>query len=1070
MNDAVYTHDSLQYTVMSYFDGSNTGADWIASDGKGYYPQTPMMDDIMSIQSAYGAETTTRSGNTVYGFHTTADVWLFDFTQNQHPILCIYDSGGNDTLDLSGWSFSCTINLTPGSFSNADMMTSNISIARSAWIENGVGGAGNDTLIGNAIANYLDGKGGNDILTGGDGSDVFIYGLNYGNDTITDFIVGGAVADEIDLTAFLTITALSDLLGISSQSGSNVVFAFSPGNSLTLASVSLGSLVSNNFIFNLPPPDLAPTGILLSNATVAEHNAGAIVGNVSVIDPDGDSAFTFSVSDPRFTVVGTPGNYQLKLANGVSIDTTPSISLTIVATDQGGLSTHMDFTIAVVPPPDLAPTGILLSNATVAEHNAGAIVGNVSVIDPDGDSAFTFSVSDPRFTVVGTPGNYQLKLANGVSIDTTPSISLTIVATDQGGLSTHMDFTIAVVPPPDLAPTGILLSNATVAEHNAGAIVGNVSVIDPDGDSAFTFSVSDPRFTVVGTPGNYQLKLANGVSIDTTPSISLTIVATDQGGLSTHMDFTIAVVPPPDLAPTGILLSNATVAEHNAGAIVGNVSVIDPDGDSAFTFSVSDPRFTVVGTPGNYQLKLANGVSIDTTPSISLTIVATDQGGLSTHMDFTIAVIEQPDVTVTISGTSAANTIDGSHTVTGQSFATDNCDIIYGMGGNDTIHGLGGDDLICGDGGDDKLYGDIGNDTLSGGAGKNLLSGGDGDDTFVLDVANLGTDIIAGGAGTDAIEITGASALTLNNFSAAALSIECWLGNGQAVLGTTRADTLNFSDLTSVTGMGYVDGLAGNDKITGTVAADDLRGNIGNDVLTGGAGNDLLSGGDGDDKLYGDIGNDTLSGGAGKNLLSGGDGDDTFVLDVANLGTDIIAGGAGTDAIEITGASALTLNNFSAAALSIECWLGNGQAVLGTTRADTLNFSDLTSVTGMGYVDGLAGNDKITGTVAADDLRGNIGNDVLTGGAGNDLLSGGDGKDTFIFAAGFGHDTITDFTAGPKVVDVVQFKGLFTDDVSVLAASQQVGNDVVITVSASDDITLINVSLASLHHGDFLFS
>ena len=143
--DALYTHDSQQYTIMSYFEASNTGADWVASNGHEYYAQTPMMDDVMVIQAIYGADTTTRSGNTTYGFNSTAGSSVFDFTVNLHPVLCIYDAAGNDTIDLSGWNTASKIDLTPGSFSNADMMTYNISIARSAWIENAIGGGGNDT-------------------------------------------------------------------------------------------------------------------------------------------------------------------------------------------------------------------------------------------------------------------------------------------------------------------------------------------------------------------------------------------------------------------------------------------------------------------------------------------------------------------------------------------------------------------------------------------------------------------------------------------------------------------------------------------------------------------------------------------------------------------------------------------------------------------------------------------------------------------------------------------------------------------------------------------------------------
>ncbi len=164
--DAKYTQDSEQYTIMSYFPASSTGADWVASDGKEYSPQTPMLHDVMVIQAIYGAETTTRTGNTVYGYGSTADNAVFDFNLNPHPIICIYDAGGVDTLNLSNSSYTCSINLNPGAFSNTDMMTSNISIAFGTWIENATGGKANDTIVGNKQNNVLNGLAGNDTLSG----------------------------------------------------------------------------------------------------------------------------------------------------------------------------------------------------------------------------------------------------------------------------------------------------------------------------------------------------------------------------------------------------------------------------------------------------------------------------------------------------------------------------------------------------------------------------------------------------------------------------------------------------------------------------------------------------------------------------------------------------------------------------------------------------------------------------------------------------------------------------------------------------------------------------------------
>ena len=179
--DAEYVQDSRQYTVMSYFDAEETGA------VHGYnFAVTPLLHDIAAIQKLYGANTTTRSGDTVYGFNSNADRQQFHIAAgSEQVIFTIWDAGGNDTIDFSGYAQNDVINLTAESFSSAGGLTANVSIARGAVIENAVGGSGNDTITGNAAANILSGGGGADIFRGSGGN---------------DYINGGAGSDTIELT------------------------------------------------------------------------------------------------------------------------------------------------------------------------------------------------------------------------------------------------------------------------------------------------------------------------------------------------------------------------------------------------------------------------------------------------------------------------------------------------------------------------------------------------------------------------------------------------------------------------------------------------------------------------------------------------------------------------------------------------------------------------------------------------------------------------------------------------------------------------------------------------------
>jgi serralysin len=185
--------DSTVLSVMSYFgpshfdgEGEVQWADW-TKGGISYSVQTPMVNDIMAIQAMYGAETTTRAGNTVYGFNsniTGKAATFYDFDVNGNPVLAIYDSGGIDVLDLSGYSTACNISLVAGSYSDCNEMTYNIGIAYTATIENAVGGSADDTLRGNSVANILTGGGGSDTINGAGGSDIAVFSGDFANYSI----------------------------------------------------------------------------------------------------------------------------------------------------------------------------------------------------------------------------------------------------------------------------------------------------------------------------------------------------------------------------------------------------------------------------------------------------------------------------------------------------------------------------------------------------------------------------------------------------------------------------------------------------------------------------------------------------------------------------------------------------------------------------------------------------------------------------------------------------------------------------------------------------------------------
>lgn len=210
--NAIYYEDTRQFTVMSYFGEANSGAAYA-----GRFAAAPQLDDIAAAQLMYGPNLTVRTGDTVYGFNSNAGrPWYEIASSSGKAVFAVWDAGGVDTLDFSGYVGAQTIDLREGAFSSVGGLVGNVAVAVGAVIENARGGAGADTIQGNATGNALFGGFGDDVLIGAGGSNFLrgeagndsIVGAelfdnthgNEGNDTIKggfgdDWVIGGKDQD-----------------------------------------------------------------------------------------------------------------------------------------------------------------------------------------------------------------------------------------------------------------------------------------------------------------------------------------------------------------------------------------------------------------------------------------------------------------------------------------------------------------------------------------------------------------------------------------------------------------------------------------------------------------------------------------------------------------------------------------------------------------------------------------------------------------------------------------------------------------------------------------------------------
>jgi serralysin len=186
--NASYYEDSRQYTVMSYFSEADTGG-----RNGGWYAAAPLLDDIAAAQLEYGANMSTRTGDTVYGFNANADrPWYLATSPSSRLVFAVWDAGGDDTFDFSGYSQNQLIDLRQGFFSDVGGLVGDVAIAQGTDIENARSGPGADTVNGNALANGVFGGAGDDSLAGAGGQD-YLRG-----EAGDDRMVGGAGFDDIN--------------------------------------------------------------------------------------------------------------------------------------------------------------------------------------------------------------------------------------------------------------------------------------------------------------------------------------------------------------------------------------------------------------------------------------------------------------------------------------------------------------------------------------------------------------------------------------------------------------------------------------------------------------------------------------------------------------------------------------------------------------------------------------------------------------------------------------------------------------------------------------------------------
>jgi type III secretion system FlhB-like substrate exporter len=471
---------------------------------------------------------------------------------------------------------------------------------------------------------------------------------------------------KTDINGATSATYTPEAADVGKNIGVRVTYTDAGGNAESV------EVVTDDVVLTDVVPNTAPVITSNHNAAVdlAEDTAaGETIAAVTATDTDSDT-LTYAITagdDDGLFAIDASGNIALATGKAVDFETAPnSYTLTVEVSDGNGGTDTVDVTINVVNVNE-APVITAAGTGTVAENADGADTGiTLTVADEDsGDSIASWAIvngagidmSSLFEVVTASGGGYKLKLVSGQSLnhEDAASHTLTITATDSGGLTHAVEVTVAVTDVNE-APSIVAAGTGTVVENVAGAETGiTFTVADPDdSDSISAWAITDAdgndmsaTFEVVPASGSgYMLKLKSGVTLDyaTASSYALKITAMDAGTgnlASNVVDVTVAVTTIPVFADATASFDLAEDAA--ADAVVGTVTATDADGAPALTYSLIAGALTVFridSSTGAISVLNADALDYETATTYSLTVQVSD----GTNTDTIAVTINLTDV------------------------------------------------------------------------------------------------------------------------------------------------------------------------------------------------------------------------------------------------------------------------------------------------------------------------------------------------------------------------------------------------------------------------------------------
>ena len=344
---------------------------------------------------------------------------------------------------------------------------------------------------------------------------------------------------------------------------------------------------------------------------------------------------------------------------------------------------------------------------------------------------------------------------------------------------------------------------------------------------------------------------------------------------------------------------------------------------------------------------------------------------------------------------------------------------IFGTSANENISGTSGADTIDGGGGNDYITGGGGGDTY-------LYGAGSGTDTIAESSSDTGTDIVRllalNPSDVTFIHVNNSNHLQIQiNSTGEILTVQNQFNGTNGIEQVLFADGSTW-DRSQIQTAAWYRGTASGENIYGSGSADTIDGKGGNDYLEGGGG--------GDTYIYATgYGNDSIAEGAT-------DGSTDIIKLVGLNPSDVTF-------IHVNNSNHLQIQiNSTGEILTVQNQFNGTNGIEQVLFADGSTW-DRSQIQTAAWYRGTASGENIYGSGSAD---------TIDGKGGNDYLEGGGGGDTYIYATGYGNDSIAE-GATDGSTDIIKLVGLNPSDVTFIHVNNS--NHLQIQINSTGEILTV---------------